>query len=182
MKYLAGFLLLVILFQAYLIYQFAAEDVDAESLDTNSDGVDDYFFEYKDSGSVVYFDRNKDGKIDEMTILDDLGMPLKFMEDDDFNETYESTSYYKNGVVDRTEVDFDGDGAIDYLFVYKHGVISEAISFSWSGTEEEGAKVPAIKEVYEFKFGFPYLGNKNNWSHIKVPEDLRIIKELPKEQ
>lgn len=165
MKYVLFFLILIVSVQSKFLYDFILVDVNAISIDTNADGKDDVFFKYIDGHDTTASDRNYDSEIDELVVFDELGLPVKLLSDDDFDKEFETVSYYKDGLIYKTEVDLGKDGEIEYMFIYKNGVIDEAVKYDWKKLDEKN--VPKITS-YGFSFGFPYMHKKPVWSARKA--------------
>lgn len=45
--------------------------------------------------------------------------------DNDFNGTFETITFYKNGTPEKSEVDTDGDGKADIVNLCEHGVLTQ---------------------------------------------------------
>lgn len=99
--------------------------------DQNGDGKTDAIYRYPLGGgfaNVVELDNNFDGRMDVKTYFDESGIPTGDEADDDFNGSFESRSSFRSGVRQTLETDSDGDGAIDHVWRYVHGVpVSEDI-------------------------------------------------------
>ena len=169
MKYIIVFLLFVSGYQGWLLYGYINVSFETESIDTNSDGSNDLFFEYKSDYDTILSDRNRDGEIDQITTLDLDGLVMKTFKDDDFDKVFESTSYFKEGIVIRTEIDLGQDSEIDYIFSYKDGVIYEAVKSEWG--DVDGVRLPINSITYSFNLGFPTLDADKKWTPQVMPKN-----------
>lgn len=68
------------------------------------------------------FDRNKDGKIDSLMILDEKGKKLYEELDYNFDGRMDDLCFYINGVLQREWIDTNFDGRIDLWVYLKNGV------------------------------------------------------------
>jgi antitoxin component YwqK of YwqJK toxin-antitoxin module len=67
-------------------------------------------------------DRNADGAEDLRSFFDTDGENVTHIEDDkDFDGRFETTRYFKDGALVRSEADTDGDGEIELTVYYKNG-------------------------------------------------------------
>jgi hypothetical protein len=87
--------------------------------------------------SIVYAetvetaDSNKDGKIDSWIYRNDENVPVKWVRDNNNDGQEDSWSFFKNGKAYLDEVDYDGDGKVDtiYLNLYDENMKNRGISF-----------------------------------------------------
>ncbi len=75
--------------------------------------------------SMLDFDKNNDGKIDQVMILDSKGNKLYEELDFDFDGEMDDFCFYANGVLERELVDTNFDGKIDLWVYMKNGVYVE---------------------------------------------------------
>lgn len=72
--------------------------------------------------SRLEFDRNKDGKIDHIMILDEKGKKLYEELDYNFDNRMDDLCFYTNGVLQTEWIDTNFDGKIDLWVYLKNGV------------------------------------------------------------
>ncbi|MCX7788267.1 MAG: hypothetical protein N2442_11290 [Spirochaetes bacterium] len=72
--------------------------------------------------SRLEFDRNKDGKIDHVMILDEKGRKLYEELDYNFDGRFDDLCFYTNGVLQSEWIDTNFDGKIDLWVYIKNGV------------------------------------------------------------
>ena len=103
--------------------------VRSDSTDYNGDGVADEQVKMNALGNALQMtsDRNFDGKIDLRQEFDRTGKPLSAEADDDFNGTMETRWRYRQGNLEQTEVDTDGDGYPDLRSYYDYGVLQRTV-------------------------------------------------------
>jgi hypothetical protein len=95
-------------------------------LDQNGDGKADVVYRYPLGGAfanVVELDNNFDGRMDVKTYYDESGTPTREEADNDFDGRFESRSGFRSGVRQTLETDDNGDGVIDLVWRYAHGVL-----------------------------------------------------------
>jgi hypothetical protein len=95
----------------------AASDVDVEQIRKET---------YASFASIkttkLEFDRNKDGKIDHVMILDEKGKKLYEELDYNFDGRMDDLCFYTNGVLQKEMIDTNFDGRIDLWVYLKNGV------------------------------------------------------------
>ncbi len=72
--------------------------------------------------SKLEFDRNRDGKIDQVMILDEKGRKLYEELDFNFDGRMDDLCFYTNGVLQSEWIDTNFDGRIDLWVYLKNGV------------------------------------------------------------
>ncbi len=72
--------------------------------------------------SKLEFDRNKDGKIDHIMILDEKGKKLYEELDYNFDDRMDDLCFYTNGVLQSEWIDTNFDGKIDLWVYLKNGI------------------------------------------------------------
>lgn len=75
--------------------------------------------------SKLEFDRNKDGKIDHIMILDEKGKKLYEELDYNFDGRMDDLCFYTNGVLQSEWIDTNFDGKIDLWVYLKNGIYVE---------------------------------------------------------
>jgi Putative prokaryotic signal transducing protein len=95
-------------------------------IDYNGDGSIDEKWTYALSGVLLKyeFDRNLDGKVDFISHFDANGLSTSAESDDDFDGVFETRLRYRNGSIEYSEVDTDGDGFADLRSHSANGVLS----------------------------------------------------------
>src|SRR5687768_15399402 len=68
------------------------------------------------------FDRNGDGKVDELLVYGRYGESTT-RSDHDFDGEYEMVTEFRKNLPVKATVDYDGDGVIDYRAYFTHGVL-----------------------------------------------------------
>lgn len=109
---------------AGLCFAVLRAPVQADGIDHNRDGVTDERWEYARSGVAVgaEIDRNFDSRTD-LRLSYDVNGELEVEErDDDFNGTFETRTTFRMNQAQRTEADTDGDGMVDSVTHFTHGV------------------------------------------------------------
>jgi hypothetical protein len=98
--------------------------VTTDGVDYNHDGVLDEKWIYAPSGTLLRneFDRNLDGKVDQITRADRRGLLESAESDDDFDGVFESRARFANGNFETWETDTDRDTVVDLVTRYRHGV------------------------------------------------------------
>ena len=98
------------------------------SFDRNGDGRADEHWQLRASGHPLRLetDRNFDGRIDAVMHYDDQGQPSWSESDDDFDGRHDNRASYREGNIDRVDIDTDGDGAFDRTEYHTSGVLTEA--------------------------------------------------------
>ncbi|MGI9292279.1 MAG: DUF2007 domain-containing protein [Gammaproteobacteria bacterium] len=98
---------------------------DSDGVDLNGNGLPDEVYHYQGQLiSKIETDRNRDGQVDLVFNYGLDGVIRDFVADNDFNGTFEETTKYRNGNPISTEIDSNGDGIIDNVWRYKHGVMT----------------------------------------------------------
>jgi len=96
-----------------------------DGIDYNGDGSLDEKWKYVNYRMAeMELDRNLDAKLDLISKYDRKGLIESSKSDDDFNGTFETQSYYKNGSSVWLKSDTTGDGFKDYRIDFKHGLIN----------------------------------------------------------
>ncbi len=100
--------------------------VQEDGIDHNRDGVLDERWEYSLSGVAVgaEVDRNFDSRTDLRLRYNVAGELDVEERDDDFNGSFETRTTYRMNQAQRTEADTDGDGMVDSVTHFMHGVAS----------------------------------------------------------
>lgn len=118
--------------------------------DYNGDGVPDELLFYSgDALERVESDRNRDGKIDQITKYGADGNAISGDSDNDFDGRMEVRSRYLHGQWLNEETDRNADGAVDYQVDAVSGVI-----FSEQWLDAEGRMVKRV----QYKNGMPVTG------------------------
>lgn len=106
-------------------YAFFKVPSNSNGLDHNGDGVLDEKWTYSLSGAILKYeaDRNFDGKIDLIGYYDKRSVMERSDSDDDFNGTFETRNRYRQGNIELSETDTNGDGSPDLSLFYSKGVI-----------------------------------------------------------
>jgi len=107
-------------------YAFFRSPVHTDGIDHNRDGVLDERWTFSASGTPLKneLDRNLDGRTDAVNLFDARGRLASGRADDDFNGSFESTYRWRNGNIEYSESDTDGDGIADMRSYFDHGVIA----------------------------------------------------------
>lgn len=95
-----------------------------DGIDHDRDGVADERWTYGATGRPLWMDvdRNFDRRPDAVNHYDARGELVDGQADDDFDGRFETTLRYRQGMIDSSEVDADGDGYPELRFAYEHGV------------------------------------------------------------
>ncbi|RZI81333.1 MAG: hypothetical protein EOP38_19630 [Rubrivivax sp.] len=95
-----------------------------DGIDHDGDGQLDEKWYFSASGQALKteIDRNFDGKVDYIALLNERGEVKEASSDDDFNGSLETRMHFKRGNAELAEVDTDGDGRADLRTLYEHGV------------------------------------------------------------
>lgn len=104
---------------AILLFSAAAET----AIDRNNDGKPDrWVTTLPDGGQIIKSDNSYDGKVDYILEIDNAGS--KVFEQVDFNHDGEMDDfyYYKNGVLERQEIDTNFDKNIDVWIYLEEGI------------------------------------------------------------
>lgn len=129
------------------MYMYFYEPVEVDGKDQNSDGIIDEEWIYKNGYiSETKVDRNFDGKMDLIITYNRFGKIKMSISDDDFNSTFETTTYYKRGNAEVMAADTNGDGFKDLKTVYENGVGAE-IHF----INAETKNIKRIQKITPFK-------------------------------
>lgn len=107
-------------------YLFFSTPVRLDGVDRNHDGVLDEKWNASASGRMLRseVDRNLDGKIDLIVEYGNDGLVARDASDDDFNGVFESHGFYRDGIMERADIDTDGDSLPDLRSHFRHGVIT----------------------------------------------------------
>ncbi|MFT5591947.1 MAG: hypothetical protein ACI8SR_000302 [Oceanicoccus sp.] len=105
------------------MYIYFYEPVEIDGVDQNGDGKIDEEWVYK-NGYIreSKIDRNFDGEMDLITTYNRFGKIRTSISDDDFNSTFETTTYYKRGNAELMESDTSGDGFKDFRVIYENDI------------------------------------------------------------
>lgn len=92
--------------------------------------IDNEKWTYASNGMPLKFerDRNFDGKVDYVQHYDSSGQIESSEEDNDFNGTFETKTFFRNNSAEFVDMDTDGDGYPDVRIYYKHDV-AESIQY-----------------------------------------------------
>lgn len=106
----------------YAIYRAPAT---ADGVDYDRDGLLDEKVTYSPNGMPLKLevDRNLDHKVDYIARYDARGHLESAESDDNFDGVFETKQWLKNGNVEMSLADTDGDGYPDLRSTYTHGVI-----------------------------------------------------------
>lgn len=97
---------------------------DLKEVDYNADGIADERLIFEDERLVrIDADRNSDGQIDQVTLVDPRGLPTSIEEDRDFDGTRETMSTFQNGLLASLGADYDGDGVPDFQQTALRGIV-----------------------------------------------------------
>lgn len=101
-----------------------------DGIDYNGDGQLDERWTYSANGMPLKteIDRNLDGKIDYIATFNARGHIESAESDDDFDGVFETHQWLRNGSVQMTATDTDGDGYPDMRTNYNHGV-ADSVEF-----------------------------------------------------
>lgn len=94
------------------------------ALDQNDDGRDDVTWYYRLGSTMAHkaeYDNNHDGISDTVMYFDELGVPTEERWDVDFDGEFDSRSWFRGGIRERSEVDTDGNGVPDVRSTYQDG-------------------------------------------------------------
>jgi hypothetical protein len=109
-------------------YAYFRAPITVNGVDYNHDGALDERWVYTPNGTLLEgtIDRNLDGKIDYTSHFDRQGDIETAAADDNFDGVFETRYRFKNGSVESSEVDTDGDSYPDLKAYYTHGVQASA--------------------------------------------------------
>ncbi|MFZ5550472.1 MAG: DUF2007 domain-containing protein [Pseudomonadota bacterium] len=95
-----------------------------DGLDHDRDGVADERWTHGATGRPLSMDadRNFDHRVDMVNHYDARGELVDGQADDDFDGRFETALRYRQGMVESSEVDADGDGYPELRFAFEHGV------------------------------------------------------------
>jgi len=112
---------------AYAAYK---TPVTSDGIDYNRDGLLDEKWTYSPNGTLLKFemDRNLDRKVDYVAHYDSRGLIQSAESDDNFDGVFESKQKFRDGNVEVSESDTDGDGYPDTRWLYSNGVL-ETVEF-----------------------------------------------------
>jgi hypothetical protein len=90
-------------------------------VDLNMDGAPDVFIYYDEQGRERRREQDfdRDGRADEITILENGQIKLK-MRETNFDNKIDTWDYYENGRLARRERDSDGDGIVDQWWTFNN--------------------------------------------------------------
>lgn len=95
-----------------------------DGIDYNGDGALDENWEYVNyRASETTADRNFDGSVDVVHTYNRRGVIDGTKADDDFNGSFETELSYEHGNAYRQKTDTTGDGVMDYLVSFTHGLV-----------------------------------------------------------
>jgi hypothetical protein len=106
----------------YAVYR---APVSTDGIDHDRDGVLDEKWTYAPSGQPLKLevDRNLDHKVDYVAHYNARGVLDSTELDDNFDGVFETRQGFRNGNLQVSETDTDGDGFLDLRSLYVHGVI-----------------------------------------------------------
>lgn len=85
-----------------------------ETYDNPELGVITYHYRWGKRAKLTA-DTNRDGRIDVIDRIDDLGSPLEYWEDSNHDGTFDRHVVLKEGLIERVELDQDGDGEYEII-------------------------------------------------------------------
>ena len=98
--------------------------VTVDGIDYNADGKLDEKWIYKNNRiSKITFDRNLDGKVDQIYHFGKSGLINSGELDYDFNGSFESKQRYFKGNIVSEETDLNQNGIVEYRITFKYGVM-----------------------------------------------------------
>lgn len=109
---------IIVLFLFIFTTLFVSSVVCGNELDINNDGIEDLRLEIENGYLIEYGDFNFDGKPDRKTKYNKDDVIIYVEYDQNFNGFMETHDYLVDGLVVRSEIDFDEDGEIDTIFLY----------------------------------------------------------------
>lgn len=106
-------------------YAWFHAPVDRRGIDRDHDGRFEVQVIYAPGGQALRqeLDRNLDGKVDFVGRFDAYGAYESSRADEDFDGVFESESAYKDGNIESSTADTDGDGYPDMRWFYVRGVL-----------------------------------------------------------
>lgn len=97
---------------------------DLKAVDYNADGVADERLIFEDERLArIDADRDGNGQVDQVTLIDPRGLPTSIEEDRDFDGTRETMSTFQNGLLASLSADYDSDGVPDFQQTALRGVV-----------------------------------------------------------
>ena len=107
-----------------IMYWNYISPVTVDGIDYNADGKLDEKWIYKNNRiSKATFDRNLDGKVDQIYHFDRSGLINSGEIDYDFNGSLESKQHYFGGNIESEETDLNQNGIVEYRTTFRYGVI-----------------------------------------------------------
>lgn len=106
----------------YAVYR---SPVTSEGVDYDRDGLLDEKWTYSPNGTPLKMeaDRNLDKRVDYVAHYDSRGLIESAEADDDFDGRFETRQRYRDGNLEWSASDTDGDGYPDVRWNYTHGVL-----------------------------------------------------------